>query len=154
MAFGRKRTRRKSGRGLAGIAKRREKRAEVLEAEQRAWKKFKRSHAKFAKAIEEIREKAANGYQRPKSEYELKDHLFDIYELLLDANAEERKAMLRELDKIYSRRSNATRYLALLRAASVPGYDSKKLSKSAGSIKKAIRERVPLDEFEDHRKKA
>ena len=152
MTFGKKRRKKKKKvAGFVGLNERREKKAELLEVQQKEFEKFRTRHPKLAKALEEIRSDAAEGYQIPKTDYNVGDHLRDVYELVLQMG-DERKKVLAELDEIFSRKSNSTRYLALMKAASVPGFNEKALSKSAQRIKTAVKIRVPLDDFEDYRK--
>lgn len=150
MALGKRRRKRRKI-GLAGAEARRAKKAKLLETQQKEFEKFRDRYPKFGEALDEIREKALEGYQIPKSDYEVGDHLQDVYELVLQMG-EQRKAILAELDQIYSRRSGANKYLALLKAASAPGYNEKMLSKGAQRIRVAFKDRVPLDDFETHRK--
>jgi hypothetical protein len=151
MAFGKKvRRRKRKGKGLVGAQKRREKAAKLLEVQQIQLEKFKLNYPHFAEDFEEIRANAAEGYQIPKTDYEVADHLLEGYELVLRMGRE-RKAVLKDLNAIYSRKSDSNPYLSLLKALSVPGYNEKILSKLAQSILKAFEGSIPPDDFNDHR---
>ncbi|MFK4488504.1 hypothetical protein [Bradyrhizobium sp. USDA 336] len=123
MAFGKKRLRRKKMNGLAGAPARRKKKENLMAKQQKELGQFKETHPEFGEALDEIRSKAADGYQR-ECDYDVADHLMDVFELILNAGAQ-RKVLLRELDAIFSRRSGSNRYLSLLKAASVNGYSEK-----------------------------
>jgi hypothetical protein len=151
MAFGKKRRRRKKVGGLVGAQSRRDKKEKLLVDQQKQLKRFKARHPELGNALEDIRSKAAEGYQIPKSDYEVGDHLLDIFELALQAG-EQRKAILAELDAIFAQKSGSNKYLALLKAASFPGYNEKLLSKNAQRLRGAIRDGVDPDDFEDYRK--
>lgn len=151
MAFGIKRRRRKKVGGLVGAQARRDKREKLLAKQQEELEKFKTRYPKFGEVLDDIRSNAAEGYQIPKTDYDVSDHLAEVFELALQAG-DQRKVMLAELDAIFARRSGSNKYLALLKAASVPGYSEKELSKNAKKVRGAIKEGIELDSFEDYRK--
>ncbi|MFB6418945.1 hypothetical protein [Bradyrhizobium tunisiense] len=151
MAFGKKRLRRKRKvGGLVVLSARRKAKEKLIAKQEKELDQFKARHPEFGEALDEIRAKAADGYQR-ECNYDVADHLSDVFELALNAGTQ-RKLMMRELDAIFSRRSGANRYLSLMKAASVPSYNEKLLSKSAKRVQGAIKDGIRPENFEDYRK--
>lgn len=149
MAFGRKRRKpKKKVGGWLAARKRREKRAQIIEVQRKKFEKFRIKHPEFAERIEEIRTRAAEGYQIPRSDYDVAEHSEDMYALALQMT----KHILIDLDEVFSEKSNSNPYLALAKAASVAGYSNKVLSKIARTIKSARKNKVDPDAFLDYRK--
>ncbi|MCG2628827.1 hypothetical protein L6654_19510 [Bradyrhizobium sp. WYCCWR 13023] len=130
--------------------KREERQTERLQAEEKGWKDFVTRYPDVAENILRVREKAAEGYQCPRSDYGVEWHSYDIFKLALNL-ADGRREILKELDAIFSKTSISDGYLALARACSVPNFDTKRLSKMSCIISMAVKKKLPLEDFEEFR---
>ncbi|MHC2395050.1 hypothetical protein ACVMFA_007379 [Bradyrhizobium liaoningense] len=141
--------RKKQTKGLHRRA--REARAEALQEE---WDNLLLSDRASKKTLSKISQASAKGFQMPRSHYEVGNQLRDLYKLIYPMSKEDRATLLTELSALYPRRKGASGYHALVRAGSRRGYDNKKvISQCARRLEKAIKAKVPLEEFDDFRMK-
>lgn len=124
------------------------------EAERADWEDLLLSDRAAKRALSKISQNSAEGFQAPRSSYDLGDQLRDLYELIVPMTKEGRITLLKELAAIYPRRKGASRYHALVRAGSIRGYNNAKvISHRARRLEDAIKAKVPLEEFDSFRKR-
>ncbi|WP_018457505.1 hypothetical protein [Bradyrhizobium sp. WSM4349] len=142
-------TRKKQTKGLDRRA--REARAEALQEE---WENLLLSDRAAKQTLSKISRDSAEGFQIPRSDYEVGHQLHDLYKLIHRMSKEDRATLLTELSAIYPGRKGASKYHALVRAGSISGYNNKKvISQCARKLENAIKAKVPLEEFDDFRTK-
>src|SRR4051794_32994175 len=122
MALGKKCRPQKSSAGLQGAARRKKKLIKKFEAEERARERFRLKWPDIAATFDQIRVDAAV-FQEPRFEYALRDQMENVFELWSRLNPKERRFVLRDLNKVYPTKSESTPYLAVMKAASIPGYN-------------------------------
>ena len=139
--------------GLQHAAARRKKRAIQLAKQQKAWRKFRRQWPQEAKFLEQVRE-SSEEFQRAIT-YTLADQMDDLFHFASKMKAKKREKVLQDLNAVFPSKRDASPYLALMKAGSVPGYDKLRvLSKNALKIQAGIAKNVPTADFGDWRKDA
>lgn len=115
-----------------------------------SWKHFSNYDAETKEFLDNTRSKAKE-FQRVR-EYGISEFVCDLYERLLRLKSEKRlNKTLRKLNRAANVKSGANRMLGLVRRASDPDWDTRRVSYTAGLLDSALKAGTPLEDIEEFR---